>query len=147
MVQSTGPVSLCCALFSRFPSVCISFEDPSARRIINSSFIWHIYIRRSRDHRPWPARLRDAVSGCCRQIFSFGVRWHGSKLRASLLVVDLHLQRNIKAEVTARSLRSIELYCVPIEQFALSRETRRVGALQSARGEYRLTLKSLGDSS
>lgn len=51
-----------------------------------------------------------------------------------LLVVDLHLQRHIKAVVTARSLRSIELYCLLIEQFALARETRRSGAHKSARG-------------
>lgn len=52
----------------------------------------------------------------------------------SSLVVDLHLQRHIKAVVTARSLRSIELYCLLIEQFALARETRSSGARKSAQG-------------
>lgn len=65
----------------------------------------------------------------------------------SVLVVDLHLQRDIKALVTARSLRSIELYCLLIEQFALARETRRSGAHKSAQGVYCLTLKSLGGTS
>lgn len=64
-----------------------------------------------------------------------------------LLVEDLHLQRDFKEEVTARSLRSIELYCFPIEQFALSRKTRRDGAPESAQGVYCLTLKSLGGTS
>jgi len=84
-----------------------------------------------------------SVPGCCRRIFSPDVRWQRFKRLLPPLVVDLHLQRDIKAEVTARSLRSIALNCVPIELFALTWKTQRDGAFRSAWGVYCHTLKLL----
>lgn len=76
------------------------------------------------------------TSGCCclplRQIFSIWrpVSWLQAVI-ALRSVVDRHLQTGHQS---GRNSQIIELHCLHIEPFALTRETQSSGALLSARG-------------
>lgn len=82
-------------------------------------------------HAAGPARSR--LKRCCLRLlgakyFPLAAAGVAPSCDRALLVVVLHLQRDIKAEVTARSLRSIELYCFPdwtIRTFLKDAEGRR----------------------